>query len=77
MGLSPPKVTVADIFREVEFRAQWLASGGCLAKEDPSKRTRIKKVSILFELEYWKVLELLKLLKFLHELKVFSNLNNI
>jgi hypothetical protein len=48
------------------------ASGGRPTKEDPAKRIEIKKMSILFKLEYWKVLELLKLLKFLHELRFHS-----
>jgi hypothetical protein len=65
-------VTIANIFREVELRAQWFAHGGHPTKEDPAKRTRIKRVSILFELEYWKVLELFKVLKFPHELKFHS-----
>jgi hypothetical protein len=72
MGLPPLKVIVVNIFREVELRAQWLASGGRPTKEDPAKRIEIKKMSILFKLEYWKVLELLKLLKFLHELRFHS-----
>jgi hypothetical protein len=52
MGLPPPKVTVVDIFREVELKAQWLVGGGCSTKKDPTKRIGIKRVSILFELEY-------------------------
>ncbi len=65
-------MTIAEIFREVELMAQWLAGGKCVAKEDLAKGIGIKRVSILFELEYSKVLELLKLLKFLHELKFHS-----
>jgi hypothetical protein len=72
IGLPPPKVTVVDIFREVELRVQWLVSDKNVAKEDPTKRIGIKRMSILFELEYWKVLKLFKLLKFLHELKFHS-----
>jgi hypothetical protein len=62
MGLPPPKVIIANIFREVELRAQWLVGGGHPTKENPTKRFGIKRVSMLFELQYWKVLELLKLL---------------
>jgi hypothetical protein len=72
MGLPPPKVTIADIFREAKLRAQWFVGGGHPTKEDPTKRTGIERVSILFELEYWKVLKLLKVLKFLHEFKFHS-----
>jgi hypothetical protein len=72
MGLPPLKVIVVNICKEVELRAQWFASRGRPTKEDPAKRIEITKVSILFKLEYWKVLELLKLLKFLHELKFHS-----
>ncbi len=72
MGLPPLKVTIVDIFKEVELRVQWLVGGGHLAKENPAKRIGIKRLSILFELEYWKVMALLKLLKFLHQLKFLS-----
>jgi len=41
MGLPPPKVTFADMFKEVELRAQWLAGGGCLAKDNLTKRIGI------------------------------------
>jgi hypothetical protein len=30
MGLPPPKVIIANIFREAELRAQWLVGGGHL-----------------------------------------------
>jgi hypothetical protein len=72
MGMPPPKVIVVDIFREAKLRAQCLAYARPLANEDTTKRIGIKRVSILFELEYWKVLELLKLLKSPHELKFHS-----
>jgi len=72
IGLLPPQVTVAYISKEVELKVQWLTNGGHPTKKNLAKRTRIKRVSILFELKYWKVLELLKLLKFLHELKFHS-----
>ncbi len=72
MDMPSPKVIVSDIFKEAKLRAQWLASAGHLVKEDTTKRIGIKKMSILFELEYWKVLELLKLWKFPHELKFHS-----
>jgi hypothetical protein len=60
--LPPRKVVVVDIYKEAELRAQWFVGGGRPIKEDPTKRIGIKRVSILFELEYWKVLELLKVL---------------
>jgi len=72
IGLLPPQVTVVYISKEVELRVQWLTNGGHPTKKTPAKRIRIKRVSILFELKYWKVLELLKLLKFPHELKFHS-----
>jgi hypothetical protein len=48
MGLPPLKVTIVDIFKEVELRVQWLVGGGRLAKENPAKRIGIKRLSILF-----------------------------
>jgi hypothetical protein len=55
MGLPPPKVIIIDIFREIELWAQWFANGGHLIKKYLAKRTGIKRVSILFELKYWKI----------------------
>jgi hypothetical protein len=52
MGLPPLKLTFVDIFKEVELGAQWLVGGGRLAKENLAKSSRIKRVSILFELKY-------------------------
>jgi hypothetical protein len=62
MGPPPPKVTIADIFKEAELKTQWLVGGGRPTKENPTEKIGIKRVSILFELKYWKVLELLKFL---------------
>jgi len=50
MGLPPPKVTFADMFKEVELRAQWLAGGGCLAKDNLTKRIGIIET---FEIPSW------------------------
>jgi hypothetical protein len=43
MGLPRPKVIVVDIFKEAQLKAQWFASGGCLAKEDIAKRIGIRE----------------------------------
>ncbi len=48
MGLPPPKVIVAEIFRGAKWKVQWLASGKCVTKEDLDKRNGIKRVSIYF-----------------------------
>jgi len=52
----PTKMLVDDIYTTPMVRATWLERGGKPTSFDPTKTFGVKRLSILFQLEYWKVI---------------------
>jgi hypothetical protein len=46
---------VDDIYIVTMVRATWFERGGRPTSFNPTKTSRVKRLSILFQLEYWKV----------------------
>jgi hypothetical protein len=51
----PAKMLVDDIYTTTMARATWLEHGSKPTNSDPTKTFGVKKLNILFQLEYWKV----------------------
>ena len=49
------RVSSADILHWGQLRESWIQVGGAPAHSDPARQFGIKRVSALFELDYWKV----------------------
>jgi hypothetical protein len=54
-GEAPRRMTTNEIYNAVVARMTWLISGGQPQHNDPTKTSRVKRLNILFQLEYWKV----------------------
>jgi hypothetical protein len=46
---------VDDIYIATMARETWFEHGGKLVNSNATKTSRVKRLSILFQLEYWKV----------------------
>jgi hypothetical protein len=55
-GVAPNRMTMDEIYIAISTRTTWLASRGGPQCNDPSRIPRVKRLSILFQLEYWKVI---------------------
>lgn len=49
------RMTIDEIYNAAATRMIWLASGSLPQRNDPTKTSRVKRLSILFQLEYWTV----------------------
>jgi len=48
-------MTIDEIYNATTARMTWFASGGWPQCNDPTKTFGVKRLSILFQLEHWKV----------------------
>jgi hypothetical protein len=46
---------VNEIYDVVVARMTWFTSGGRPQRNDPAKTSKVKRLNILFQLEYWTV----------------------
>jgi hypothetical protein len=54
-GEAPRRMTIDEIYNATITRMIWLANGGSPQRNDPAKTSKVKRLSILFQLEYWTV----------------------
>jgi hypothetical protein len=53
--VAPQKMIANQIYEATTRRMAWLVNGGRTQCDDLAKTFRVKRLSILFMLEYWKV----------------------
>jgi hypothetical protein len=54
-GEAPKRMTIDEIYNAATTRMIWLVSGGSPQRNDLAKTSRMKRLNILFQLEYWTV----------------------
>jgi hypothetical protein len=54
-GVAAQRMTVEEIYDAIAIRMAWLNRGGQLQCDDLAKTIGLKRLRILFKLEYWKV----------------------
>jgi hypothetical protein len=52
VGVAPNKMTMDKIYNAVSTKTTWFVGGGCPQHNDPTRISKVKRLNILFQLEY-------------------------